>query len=291
MHKPGILLLDPSLKEGFPLWGGARNLSPCPSMHTKPLPPSPPRTSLFEDVIHYTLTLSPSTTAAFSTHPTLLAFPILSLVAAEWLTVMGYITTGLTKIEWELEHPTYRDSSLGLDGALDRLHPLRRTMPVYRNMILEVLTTILAKYPHNPALPSSSSPTKKLEQLRSDFQSLLDSIDRLQMRMQNIISLATTIISIEENKRAMKMNKNLVRVTYLAVVFVPMAFVSSFFSMTPNLGDLSQTFWIYFAIAVPLTGLCLAVADQGRGLALALRWAKGRIWIGKKRVGAESKTE
>lgn len=287
----GILVLDPTIAEGFPLWGGARNLAPCPSMHTTPLPPSPPRTSLFEDVIHYTLTLPTSTFISFPIHPNLFAVPILSLIATEWLTVMGYITTGLTKIEWELEHPTYRDASFGLDGALDRLHPLRRTMPVYRNMILEVLTTILSSVPRSPSLPISPNPTRRLDQLRSDFQSLLTSIDRLQTRMQNIISLATTIISIEENKRAMKMNKNLVRVTYLAVVFVPMAFVSSFFSMTPNLGDLTQTFWVYFAIAVPLTGLCLAVADQGRGLVQGWKWAKGWVWARKRRVGVESRTD
>jgi len=70
----------------------------------------------------------------------------------------------------------------------------------------------------------------------------------------------------------MKMNVNLVRVTYLAVVFVPMAFVSSFFSMTPHLKDLEQTFWVYFAVAMPLTMICLVVADQGRVLGMCGRW-------------------
>jgi Mg2+ and Co2+ transporter CorA len=247
-------------------------------MHAK-IPASPPRTSLFEDLIHYTLTLPQSSIPSLLSQPNTLGLPILSLIAAEWLTVIGYITTGLTKIEWELEHPTYRDSSFGLDGALDRLHPLRRLIPVYRTMILEILSTILA--PSNLPPESPGAQRSKLAILRSDFNSLLASIDRLQIRTQNIISLATTIISIEENKRAMKMNTNLVRVTYLAVVFVPMAFVSSFFSMTPNLGDLEQTFWIYFAIAVPLTGVCLVVADQGRGVKAGWRWVGRNVWKNK----------
>jgi Mg2+ and Co2+ transporter CorA len=189
-----------------------------------------------------------------------LSIPILSLVAAEWLTVVNYITTGLMEIEWTLEHPDYRKDDLGLDGALELLHPVRRLIPTYRTFIKETLTTILA--PAN--LKSTPENPCHLRKLRSEFESILDRIERLQIRTQNIVSLATTIMSIEENKRAMKMNSNLVRVTYLAVVFVPIQFVSSFFSMTPDLGSLKQTFWIYFVIAIPLTLLCLTIADPHR---------------------------
>ena len=194
--------------------------------------------------------------AAIPSNPNVLGIPILSIVAAEWITVVTYITTTLTKIEYELENAQYRDSSTGLTGALDRLHPLRRLMPVYKNMITDVLTTLL-----NPLTLDPSTPCPKLYH---DFTTVLEAIDALQTRTQNIISLATTIISIEENQRAMKMNVNLVRVTYLAVIFVPMAFVSSFFSMTPNLEAIEGTIWVYFAVAIPLTVLCVAAADPRR---------------------------
>lgn len=191
------------------------------------------------------------------------SIPILSIVAAEWLTVVSYITTVLTKIEYELESPDYRTDVTGidsLDSAVERLHPLRRLIPVYRSFIKEVLITILAP----SKLRSAVAKPCHLRKLRSEFESILERIDHLQIRTQNVIGLATAIISIDENKRAMKMNKNLVRVTYLAVVFVPVQFVSSFFSMTPDLGQLSQTFWIYFCVAVPLTALCLTIADPAR---------------------------
>jgi Mg2+ and Co2+ transporter CorA len=59
----------------------------------------------------------------------------------------------------------------------------------------------------------------------------------------------------------MKTNKNLARVTYIAVVFATMAFISSFFSMEADLGNLKQTFWIYLAVALPITLACFSVAD------------------------------
>lgn len=249
-------------------------------MHVKPRPDTAPRTSLFEDIIYYTTKMSKCDLSSIGTQDKVLSIPILSMIAAEWLTVINYITTGLTQIEWGLEHPDYRKDDLGLDGALEHLHPVRRLLPVYRTFIKEILTTILA--PSN--LKSSPESPCHLRKLRGEFESILDRIDRLQIRTQNIIGLATTIMSIEENKRAMKMNSNLVRVTYLAVVFVPVQFVSSFFSMTPDLASLKQTFWIYFVIAVPLTALCLTIADPQRVVrGFKQIGPKGRGLLGVKR--------
>ncbi|KAH8679633.1 hypothetical protein BGZ60DRAFT_427955 [Tricladium varicosporioides] len=262
----GILIVDPTLREGYPLWGGPRNLQPCPSMHEKVVPQGPPRTTLFEDVIHYIRNMSKEDIKEIKVQPRALGITISTLVATEWKTVVSYIITGLTQIEWELEHEDYRDS-IGLEGLLDRLHPLRRLIPVYHAMVDETLNTIL----NATKIHTSTAAGIHLRKLNKDFESILDDIKRLQIRTQNIIGLATTIISMEENARAMKMNKNLVRVTYLAVVFAPMAFVSSFFSMTPNLKDLTQTIWVYFAVTVPLTILCLGLANHRRVVKL-VKW-------------------
>ena len=279
----GILLVDPTLTEGYSLWDGPRNLEPCPSMHAEPPLMAPPRTTLFEDVIYYTMKMSKDDLSCLEKQNSALSIPILSIVAADWLTVLNYITTVLTRIEWELESPDYRkDDPSGidsLDSAVERLHPLRRLIPVYRKFIKEVLTAILV--PAN--LRSSPEKPCHLRKLRSEFEAILERIDRLQTRTQNIISLATTIISIDENKRAMNMNKNLVRVTYLAVVFVPVQFVSGFFSMSPDLSSLNQTFWIYFCVAVPLTALCLTIADPPRVVTMVKKLTqKSRNMLGFK---------
>jgi hypothetical protein len=114
-----------------------------------------------------------------------------------------------------------------------------------------------------------SNPTSiHIRCLNLDFKNILKSVEQLQARTQNIIGLVTTIIGVEENQRAaeineraMKTNKNLARVTYIAVIFAPMAFISSFFSMESDLGNLKNTFWIYLVVAIPITLLCLLVAD------------------------------
>lgn len=250
----GILIVDPTVKEGSPLWGGYRNFCPCPSM-LGPIPQGPPRTSLFEDVIHYHMAMSKQDILRLSTQPNEFGFAILNIVGAEWLSVLKYLTTRLTQIEWELEHPDFRTPPYGLDGSLRRLHPWRRGIPVYRAMVNEVLRTILGES------DAASTFGTHLARLRSDFQIILAEIDMLDKRIESMVNVATAIISLEENKRAMKQNHNLSRLTYLAVIFVPMSFVSSLFSMTTDLSLLTRTFWIYFAVALPITILALGVAD------------------------------
>jgi Mg2+ and Co2+ transporter CorA len=220
-----------------------------------PIPPESPRTSLFEAVIYYTMSMSKEDTIKLSTQPRNIGFAILIVIGAEWLSVMKYLTTRLTQIEWELEHPDFRTPPFGIEGSLRRLHPWRRSLPVYRTMINEVLQTVLRESNLEHTLST------QLAKLRADFQLILAEINLLDKRIESMINVATAIISLEENKRAMKQNQNLSRLTYLAVIFVPMSFVSSLFSMTTDLSQLTQTFWVYFAVAVPITILALGVAD------------------------------
>jgi Mg2+ and Co2+ transporter CorA len=235
-----------------------------------PIPPGPPRTSLFEDVIHYTASISEQDIIGLLTHPNNLSLAILNIIGAEWLSVLKYLTTRLTQIEWELEHPDFRTPPYGLDGSLRRLHPWRRGIPVYRAMINEVLQTVLRETNPVPTLSTH------LAKLRADFQIILAEIDILDKRIESMINVATAIISLDENKRAMRQNQNLSRLTYLAVIFVPMSFVSSLFSMTTDLSLLTQTFWVYFVVAVPITVLALGVADWIH-VKSRLQWMGGEI--------------
>lgn len=51
---------------------------------------------------------------------------------------------------------------------------------------------------------------------------------------------------------------NTKRFTYIALVFIPLAWVGSFFNMTDGFTPGEARFWLYFATAVAILGLfCL----------------------------------
>lgn len=203
--------------------------------------------------------------------PNTLAIAILSIIAKEWLTVKEYLSTRLAQIEWELQIPDFRGNgkSYGLGITLKRLHPFRRNLPVYRKWVLAVLDNILS----NDKIPSNDQKHRPLTQLREDFLRILNEIDAVQTRVQDMVSVVTAIMTIEEAKRSAEQTSSLARLTYLAVVFVPLSFVSSFLSMTPDVKSLTSTIWLFFVLAVPLTIFALSVTH----------WVNIKEWWLKKR--------
>jgi Mg2+ and Co2+ transporter CorA len=201
--------------------------------------------------------------SALTGDPRVFAINAILMISAHWYTVLEYATTRITQIEWEVENPSFRllPSTDGLDGCLHRLHRWRRILPIYQEMVEATLLNFIDT-PHRDYVCLSPSPTGNeglIEKTRPDFLKILSKIEKLQNRCHTIGNLVGTMISIEESKKAVQQNGNLTRLTYLACVFIPMSFMSSLFSMTKDLGDLGQTMRTYFAVAVPLTIICLAV--------------------------------
>ncbi|KAF2237277.1 hypothetical protein EV356DRAFT_496865 [Viridothelium virens] len=251
----GVLLVDPTVTEGYPLWSGYRNFDPTPGMEDKSSSfEGPPRTSIFDDVLYWTQRLPNEDGVAFAAQPQTLVYRMLQLVCAEWLTLCRYVGARLVQIEWELENPDFRRDPSSIDASLRKLHPWRRSVPQYRSMLADTIDKLFRE-------TSDKNTDEGLQDLQRDFEIVHKDIASLQDRIERIVLVATAIVSIEESRRAFGQNKNLTRLTYLAVVFVPLSFVSSFFSMTNDLGSLGQTFWVYFAVAIPLSFIALGVAD------------------------------
>lgn len=181
-HEPtvGILLLDPTIDIGHPLWYDYRNwnrplsmratgttafpLSP-PSMHhnKKPNGKQPPAArTFFDDFIYWAsrpeaFHFNPSkckkhttTGASHEASPTCLPTQaLLHMVCTEWLTLIDYIKTRLNQIDWEIAFPDHflaRDEQI--EKALVKLHYWRRLVPVYREMLGETFLGVFRETKH-----------------------------------------------------------------------------------------------------------------------------------------------
>lgn len=216
-----------------------------------PTPLGPPRTSIFEDVIHYTSALTAEEITNIANDPRLLFRKTLLIVCAEWYTLVKYATTRLTQLEWELENPVLQDDNGGLQITIKKLHSWRRRFPIFRTLISEVLEKVLKRENF------MSRSENHIKDLQRDFEILLTNIENLQIRADRIMAVVTAVMSIEESKKAFEQNRSLARLTWLAVTFVPLSFVTSLFSMNSNLSTLVETFRIFFAVAIPLTAIVL----------------------------------
>ena len=281
----GIILLDPSLESGKPLWHDRSNWLPTPSMKA-----SSSRVELskswYEDIVQMT-TAYPWFTVdqGHEIQPQVLAYPALYTICAEWLLVCDYVKTRLSQIEWEVEMPDVfrhqddtRSKSEVIDDSLQRLHTWRRHIPVFRDMVNEAIQQALpAANRLTTHLNTAGGPAEAFKDIAPDFDRILKLLEELQDRVDRLTSVVTSEISVKDSRQSIEDNHNLARLTWLATIFIPLSFVSAFFSMNESVSALKYTYGWFFLTALPFTGICLAIAQLAGGGALGRKTMKKEI--------------
>jgi hypothetical protein len=258
-----ILLVDPTVKSGRPLWGGYRPFAKTPSMsewQKSRESDAPPRDSLFADVVHWSCRITDEDLKRIKKDPKCIAIPMIKLVIADWLTVLKYMTTVFGIIEWTFEKPHWGDSPDDISNLLKKLSPWRRNVGYYQRMVDDAINrlfpTIAAAYPSTPA-----DVREGFSVLGPDFKNIKQLMDEHKARIASIQTMATNAVNTEEARRAVKQNKNLARLTFLATFFIPLSFTSSFLSMSPDFVRATQTIWLFFALGIPITLAAFFLVD------------------------------
>ncbi|CAO2649151.1 Nn.00g101000.m01.CDS01 [Neocucurbitaria sp. VM-36] len=292
----GIVLLDPTVSQGQPLWYDRTNWLPTPRMDTNAIPSIKSSVSWYEDVVQMTAAFPWfQITEGHEVNAQVLAKPTIYTICAEWLIVCDYVKARLSQIEWELEMPRlFRSKGDAIDTSLRRLHTWRRQIPVFREMVTETLDHALPAAARLTAPPSrpSFAPNSPLsatsgrsilsdnlvinfdliegfEDIVPDFRRVLAAVNELQERVDRLTAIVTSEISIEDSRRGLEENHNMARITWLATVFIPLTFVSGLYSMNESISELKTTYGWYFLTAVPFTLIVMAVGWIAGGGSLA----------------------
>lgn len=297
----GIVLLDPTVSQGRPLWYDRTNWLPTPKMETKIYPDIKSSVSWYDDIVQMTSVFPWFELAeGHEINAQVLAKPTLYTICAEWLIVCDYVRARLSQIEWELEMPRlFRSKGDAIDTSLKRLHTWRRQIPVFREMVKETLEhalpaaarlTTRAPDPNASGLPTSPvsiSPKSPFsddlvinfdkvdgfEDIVPDFRRILAAINELQERVDRLTGIVTSEISIEDSRRGLEENHNMARLTWLATIFIPMTFISGLYSMNESVADLKDTYGWYFLTALPFTLIVMAIGWVAGGGSLT-PWKK-----------------
>ncbi|TAQ86615.1 hypothetical protein B7494_g5058 [Chlorociboria aeruginascens] len=279
-----IILMDPSITEGFPLWSGYGNFHPPPSIHTPQISISfPPYNSFIQEFLYWTLNQTGSAPHTPPLSPDLLPLQFFVMICSQWILLAEYTNTRLCQVEWEIELGLNSFYSGEFDDTLKTLLMWRKRLPIYHAFITRAIAHI--KFRYSPTFPSpsrfassSSTPESSTwDGILTNLTSLLARIETLHIRADKIMTVAMAVTSREESKKATQESHAITRVSNLAFIFVPLTFLTGFFSMS---GDMpTRTYWLYAAIAAPV-GLCVI-----GGLMCASRIGDGvRRWRERVRV-------
>ncbi|KAK3350332.1 hypothetical protein B0T25DRAFT_583076 [Lasiosphaeria hispida] len=259
-----VVLLDPTIQNGFPLWRGYRNWGKIPSARlsteerkgllAESRVPSLTRRknesksqaeqdsqvklegskSFFEDYMFWAL--RPETVLKQGGAQITADAPLLRLVCAEWLTMSQYIKTRLSQIDWEITHPAEFLTQTQIDTILNKLHTWRRLVPQYREMISETLAGVL---PQGPGT-GTKTPKSPLDAFQQDYKLVLAQMEEYERRIDRLTAVVTSAISIVDSRRVEQL-------TLLAAFFVPLSLVGTLFSMSEDITQIKVTFGYWAA--------------------------------------------
>ncbi|KAL4864395.1 hypothetical protein BDV12DRAFT_188969 [Aspergillus spectabilis] len=218
------------------------------------------RASLLDDLGYYWKRQIPQQFDEFK--PTLFALSIypLQIIAAEWNNYIAAMSYHIKRHEYAVEAFNQRVTEI------DKLDVELRSLQVWRRRSLASQQKI-ASVKHFVTLHTTQSakPTDKLTfedttGLQEDYTYLAATLDDLSRRLRNMLPVVTSLVQISDSRRSLTESANVTRLTSLAIVFAPLSFTTGLFSMDTLNGPGGTHFWVFFAVAIPITIIVFLVA-------------------------------
>jgi len=96
--------------------------------------------------------------------------------------------------------------------------------------------------------------------LVKDIDYVSAQIEKYRSALEAMVPILTSTIQLIDSRRATKETVYVKRLTYIALVFLPLSYVASMFSMNDSFAINSSRFWIYPITAFPLLTLVLILS-------------------------------
>lgn len=173
----------------------------------------------------------------------------------------------LNLIDIKLDSYTSQDSGREFE-TLPHLKYIKQILYRQIQKNKRILGSIENAHLHNWPRDETKSGHKKAlsatQSLEQDFQHLLDYAQALQTRTTEAISVLMSSISILEAQTARSQAQRIGKLTFLAFIFVPLGFTTSFFGMNVRQiegGNLGIHWWVVFSVAVTAGAVAMFYLD------------------------------
>lgn len=194
------------------------------------------------------------------------------IVAAHYLQLIDYIKAMLPSLElrlttaWVDEQEQWRS-----------LQTISRRCGNYSDDIEDTLLSL-----GYPLEAKDVSEKCDWRDCKKDFQYIYFRLKILKQRADTLMQAMTGLASIAGNRQNLEEAKRVKRLNLLALLFIPLAYTSSLFSMQDNYAPGNAHFWIYWVSALTVVAFTLAVTwvldsaldDAAQWTLQPLRWLK-----------------
>ena len=229
---------------------------------------------MLEQLLYHWTTARPADFNPEKLTPRALSYYPLRLIAAEWVSYLAVMCFALQHSD---SPPTGSTASL---KDLDRINSALISISSWPRRVASS-TTSLAKSISFINYHGQGDTTDSWKSLQEDYEYLALALINQGKQLEASVPLVTTYLQLVESRRAYLETKNVSRLTTVALVFVPLSFVSGLFSMNEVFAPGGPLFWLFFAVSFPvliLVFLVTASSSLGFIYSLPCRWFKIWAW-------------
>ncbi|KAK3934437.1 hypothetical protein QBC46DRAFT_359015 [Diplogelasinospora grovesii] len=228
----------------------------------------PPRSSLLEDLIFYLQNHSKLLHLGDATSLRVFAEKI---VASQYLKLAEYLQSNIDVVQWSLS----RNQDL-MKFEVSAAKEIWSDIQAWERRVGEYqddLQGIMLQLEMPLETPPCSSRTRAWEDSTADFQYLMVRFRDISQRGRalnsavavlaslagNRASFKTAELSLKEDERTGREARTVKALTILGIVFLPLSFSASLFSMSESYLPGSVRFWLYLSVSLPLLALVVLI--------------------------------
>ena len=225
----------------------------------------PPRTSILDDIIFYIY--NHSKTLNLTNHESLQLLTQ-RIIASHYLKLAEFVHMAIELVQTMLSRRrdlTNLDIS-SIEMQWTDVQALERRIGEYKDDIETIMLQLRIPFDTSTR---AGAPDWTTEAYAADYQFLRSRYRELSERASGLNGSMTALAGLINNRQAVKAQelaleatnrsireaKSLKALTILGIVFIPLAYVASLFSMSDPYRPGGRLFWVYFAVAIPLIGL------------------------------------
>ncbi|KAF2681981.1 hypothetical protein K458DRAFT_371281 [Lentithecium fluviatile CBS 122367] len=237
------------LKNG-PFQEGYVDFLPPPAHNVAAAQPSHPHESMLRDLIYYFQNHSGQISTNLWTEPTASSLFVKKIVAAHYLQLIDYIKVMLPSLELRLTTAWVEEQE-----QWKSLQTISRRCGNYRDDVEDTLQGL--DYPLEPPKPNTRD--RNWQNCEKDFQYIYFRLKVLKERADTLMQAMTGLASIAGNRQNLEEAKRVKRLNLLALLFIPLAYTSSLFSMQDNFAPGNGKFWVYWVCALSVVAMTLII--------------------------------
>jgi len=184
-----------------------------------------------------------------------LAYYPLQIAAAQWMSYVELMSHSIKQYEYSTETIPAREQLAKLNSDLRDLQSWGRRVMSTKDKLRGIIASIQFQR------VTDTTTEKIVTQLVDDFQHILQKVDAYGKRLESTVLIVISMIQIADARFSFMETTHIMRLTYLALIFVPLGYVASLLSMNESIAPrVGSIFGLYFLVAIPVTILVVLVA-------------------------------